>query len=87
MANGFCRNGAAYREIGVKRQAVRHSRNSFDVSWEILALCRVFFATPNKALRIHGAPVWSAGDRTSRYDAAPIAPSGASCPPRPFNVR
>jgi hypothetical protein len=35
MANGFCRSGTAYREIGAERQALRHSSNSFDVSGQI----------------------------------------------------
>jgi hypothetical protein len=48
---------------------------------------RVFFATPNNALGIREALMWSAGNRMSRYDAASILPPGAACPPAPFNVR
>jgi len=35
MANGFCLNGAACREIDEERRPVRHSGNSLDATLQI----------------------------------------------------
>jgi hypothetical protein len=51
MANGFCLNGTACRQIDAKRRTVRHSGNSSDLSRQISAIVPRLFRNTEQCLR------------------------------------
>jgi hypothetical protein len=87
MANGFCRNGAARREIDAERGAVRHSRNSFGVSRQSRPIVPRLFRNTKQCLRHLPGRDLVRWHRTSCYDAALIVPPGTGCALSLFNVR
>jgi hypothetical protein len=51
MANGFCRNGTACRQIDAKRRAVRYLGNSSGLGRQISAIVPRLFRNTEQCLR------------------------------------